>query len=110
MDAKGVIEDAQQGIVHAEGCRGRGIYTPQGQAAELAVRRQADAWGVDDVARVDVDGTTAVVALYDGPSDRDKVVEYEVALEKITTEGVVSSCGDAPGPKKGWAAVEVTRR
>ena len=110
VDAKGVIEDAQQGIVHAEGCRGRGIYTPQGQAAELAVRRQADAWGVDDVARVDVDGTTAVVALYDGPSDRDKVVEYEVALEKITTEGVVSSCGDAPGPKKGWAAVEVTRR
>ena len=89
---------------------GRGIYTPQGQAAELAVRRQADAWGVDDVARVDVDGATAVVALYDDPSDRDQVVEYEVTLEKITTEGVVSSCGDAPGSKKGWAAVEITRR
>lgn len=110
VEAKGVVEDAQKGIVHAEGCRGRGIYTPPAQVAELAVRRESDAWGVDDIARIDVDGTTAVVALDDGTSERGGVVEYEVALEKIITEGVVSSCGDAPGPKKGWAAVGVTRR
>ena len=27
-----------------------------------------------------------------------------VALEKTVTDGVISSCGDEPGPKKGWRA------
>lgn len=112
VETKAVIEEAQRGIIHAEGCRGRGIYPAAAQVAELAVRREANSWGANDIARVELgdDSARAVVTLADGPVAGGAEAEYEVALERIVTQGVVSSCGDAPGPKKGWAAVEVRRR
>nr|WP_120491508.1 sucrase ferredoxin [Corynebacterium lactis] len=114
VETKGVITDALSGTLHEEGLRGRGIYPAPGQVAELAVRRHAGVWGLDDVARVEVDeagageeGPSAVVTLADGAGSDATGAEYKVALERIVTQGVVSSCGEAPGPKKGWAAVSV---
>lgn len=112
METKHVIDDALVGKLHAEGCRGRGIYSVPGQVAELAVREETGRWGVADVTSVEVsevvDGTaTATVSLCDDAKSATGM-KYTVALEQIVTEGVVSSCGDEPGPKKGWAARSVT--
>lgn len=102
---KDALDAAEQGTLYADGCRGRGIYKAQGQVAELAAREALGEWSLDAVESVQVadagTGTAiATVSLYDGRA-------IEVALEQIVTDGVVSSCGDEPGPKKGWAAVGV---
>lgn len=143
METKHVLDDALVGKLHAQGYRGRGIYSAPGQVAELAVREATGAWGVSDIASVEVSEVvhghaTAVVSLRDAfsaenaqsrnaeGSDSGQVGadsgshqgaetttatgrKYTVAVEEIVTEGVVSSCGDEPGPKKGFAAREVTR-
>lgn len=53
---KDVIEQAQEGIIAAEGCRGRGIYKPPQQVADLAARTHWDKWRADDIATVEVIG------------------------------------------------------
>ena len=123
-----VIRDAAGGVLHANGCRGRGVWDARGQVAELAAREEAGEWAMDAVAGVDVaDVVGAVLADGEGtgdpeildrlreilvkvPADAAAVVAFAdgrrfgVTLEKTVTEGVISSCGDEPGPKKGWRA------
>ena len=102
---------------------------------DLAAREEAGEWALDAVAAVTVsDVADAVLAdhgvehhspemvgrlrgvLVHAPAaDAAAVVEFDggrtfgVALGKTVTEGVVSSCGDAPGPKKGWRALAAAR-
>lgn len=113
VQTKELIESIHRGQLYAPGCRGRGIYSPQGQVAELAVRTQTQSWGIADIDEVvELAGAATapryLVTLSDA-SDQPGT-QYEVALERIITEDVVSSCGEAPGPKKGWVAQSVTRR
>lgn len=103
---KDVIEQAQQGIIAAEGCRGRGIYKPPQQVADLAARTHWNKWRADDIAIVEVVGELDPVGSTVRVTAADGAVA-EVTVHQIVTEGVVSSCGDEPGPKKGWAATEV---
>ena len=129
VETKQMLDDASSGILHAGGCRGRGVWDARGQVAELAARGEVDEWAIDAVAAVDVaDVVDAVLdeggghlpetlerlrgVLVQAPAaDAAAVVEFDdgrtvgVALEQTVTEGVVSSCGDAPGPKKGWRAL-----
>ena len=94
------------GVVDLEAARGRSVWPGPGQVAELAVRRQLDARGVDDVtavARAD-DGWT--VALADGR-------RWHVAVERRTTGAArPESCGKKPAPVEPYVAgalVELTR-
>ena len=130
VETNEMLHDASSGVLHASGCRGRGVWDARGQVAELAAREESGEWRLDAVAAVAVsDVADAVLAdgeeklspemlrrlrgvLVDAPAaDAAAVVEFDdgrafgVALEKMVTEGVVSSCGDAPGPKKGWRAL-----
>ncbi len=133
VETNEMLHDASSGVLHSGGCRGRGVWDARGQVAELAAREEADEWGIDAVASVTVSGVVdAVLAdagehspemlgrlrgvLVHAPAaDAAAVVEFDdgrcfgVALEKMVTEGVVSSCGDAPGPKKGWRALAAER-
>ncbi|WP_295625587.1 sucrase ferredoxin [uncultured Corynebacterium sp.] len=126
-----MLDDAYSGVLHRGGCRGRGVWDPRGQVAELAARETAGEWGMDAVASVESsDVVDAVLAdgahgggllpevveglrsvfVGDPAADAAAVVAFAdgrrfgVALRRIVTEGVLSSCGDAPGPKKGWRA------
>lgn len=98
VEMKEMLDDATRGVLHANGCRGRGVWSAPGQVAELAARRELGQWEIAAVTSVTVTGASAVVEFTDGR-------RVGVELEKIVTEGVISSCGDAPGPKKGWRAV-----
>lgn len=129
-DTDSVIRDAAAGVLHANGCRGRGVWEPRGQVAELAAREEAGEWAMDAVVSVAVSGVAdAVLSDVAGDGDPgvlDKLREvlvrapaadaaavvgfgdgrsFGVALEETVTDGVISSCGDEPGPKKGWRAV-----
>ncbi|MFD5869440.1 sucrase ferredoxin [Corynebacterium sp. NPDC060344] len=101
-----MLVDASSGVLHPAGCRGRGVWDPRGQVAELAAREAIGEWGIDAVASVEVSDAEA-----GGESDAKAVVGFgdgrkvAVELAKTVTDGVVSSCGDAPGPKKGWRAL-----
>lgn len=130
-----VIRDAAEGVLHEEGCRGRGVWGAAGQAAELAARAAAGQWGLGAVESVTVADTVADLvgeavagaaggaaegSLADGDATRGigdtaeavALVEFAdgrrhlVGVEPIVTDGVISSCGDDPGPKKGWRALE----
>lgn len=129
VETKQMLDDASSGVLHAGGCRGRGVWDARGQVAELAARGEVDEWAIDAVAAVDVaDVVDAVldegaghspetlerlrgVLVHAPAADAAAVVEFDdgrtvgVALEQTVTEVVVSSCGDAPGPKKGWRAL-----
>lgn len=106
MAIKDVIDQAKQGVIAAEGCRGRGIFKPPQQVADLAARAHWGKWRADDIATVkvlgklDTSGSTIRVTAIDGSI-------AEVVVRQIVTEGVVSSCGDEVGPKKGWVVTEV---
>ncbi|WP_448851509.1 sucrase ferredoxin [Corynebacterium sp. 335C] len=112
-----VLEAAAEGRLDPAGCRGRGTWSAQGQVAELAVRQRIGAWGLDDVIRAGVGGGGGDGAGGDGAGggvvDAWCLVEladgrrFRVGLERVVTEGVISSCGDEPGPKKGWRAASV---
>ena len=135
VETNQMLHDASSGVLHSGGCRGRGVWDARGQVAELAAREEAGEWALDAVAAVTVsDVADAVLAdhgvehhspemierlrgvLVHAPAaDAAAVVEFDggrtfgVALGKTVTEGVVSSCGDAPGPKKGWRALAAAR-
>ena len=130
-----MLHDASSGVLHSGGCRGRGVWDARGQVAELAAREEAGEWALDAVAAVTVsDVADAVLADHGVEHHSPEMIErlrgvlvhapaaaaaavvefgggrtFGVALGKTVTEGVVSSCGDAPGPKKGWRALAAAR-
>lgn len=124
-----MLDDAYASTLHRNGCRGRGVWDARGQVAELAARGEAGEWGIDAVVAVHADDVEGAVFGADPDETPDVLAQvsdvlvhapgadaaavvafadgrrYGVALGKMVTEGVVSSCGDAPGPKKGWRAL-----
>ncbi|QIK66769.1 sucrase ferredoxin [Nocardioides sp. HDW12B] len=85
------LEDVAAGVVDLEGARGRSVWPGPAQVAELAVRRELDARGVDDVTAVvradtDVRGEW-VVSLHDGR-------RWQVSVERRATGASrPESCG-----------------
>lgn len=102
-----VIREAADHRIEPTGCRGRGVWSAQGQVAELAVRRETGAWGCDDVIEV----TERDDADSGGPDSSEVRLRsgrrFVVKLNHTPVEGVVSSCGDAPAAKKCWVAGEL---
>ncbi len=103
-DAGTVLSGIAAGVVDLEGARGRSVWPGPGQVAELAVRRQLDARGVDDVvavARVD-DGWR--VTLADGR-------RWQVTIERRKTDAVrPESCGKKPAAVEPYVATELVER
>lgn len=89
-----MFEQAREGMFFYPGNRGRTTLTPQGQVAELAVVAALQEAGeqvpMDALATED-----AIVSHRDGR-------RWEVALERVEVDGVVSSCGGAPKRGKAW--------
>lgn len=96
-EADAMLRAAAEHRLDPTGCRGRGLWGPRGQVAELAAREAAGAWGLDDVLAVDESPAAPVVRLRSGR-------RYAVPLEEVATPGVLGSCGDAPAVQRGWVA------
>ncbi len=87
--------------------RGRGLWSPRGQVAELAVAEQLLRAGEDlrygqlNVAAEPADAAAAVTVRHaDGRA-------WEVDLEQREVSGVISSCGDEPKTSRAWVAAGV---
>ncbi|AZM49167.1 sucrase ferredoxin [Streptomyces sp. WAC 06738] len=103
---KEVVESLASGLVVPEGCRGRSTWERQGQAAELAVRRLAGAYGVDDLSVVrtegggdaEGDGWLVTVAHRDGRA-------WDVPIApRAAAVATPASCGAAPVAQTRMAA------
>ncbi|AUH40087.1 sucrase ferredoxin [Streptomyces sp. CMB-StM0423] len=115
---KEVVESLASGLVVPEGCRGRSTWERQGQAAELAVRRLAGAYGADDlsVVRTDVVRTdvvrTDVVRAEGGGGDgwlvtvahRDGRAWDVPVAPRAAAVATPASCGAAPVAQTRMAA------
>lgn len=102
--AAALVESALQGDYFYPGNRGRGLYGPRGQVAELAVARELlEAGEVLRFGELDVSDAddAPVVTHIDGRS-------WAVGLERQEVTGIVSSCGDKPKGGSVWVAQSVT--
>ncbi len=104
-NAAPTLESVAAEIVPIESARGRSVWPGPGQVAELAVRRELGARGVDDVmtvARADGDVRGAwVVSLRDGR-------RWQVAVERRDTGAVrPESCGKKPAPVEPYVALDL---
>lgn len=96
-----MYEASLRGEMFLPGARGRGIYSPQGQVAELAVAQQlVQAGETVRIGELAVEGTTVM-----HPDGR----KFEVELETTVTDGVMGSCGDEPKRGTSWVAVGITK-
>ena len=91
-----MITAAAKGKYFYPANRGRGIFGPRGQVAELAVARSLIDAG-EDLSYGQLTATDG------GEVSHTDGRRWRVALEEREAEGVVSSCGDAP--KTGQAIV-----
>lgn len=116
-DAARITERALYGMFSVQGNRGRGIYGPTGQVAELAVAslvgesQETLRWG--DLSVVPA-GEVESAAVGGGESvEAWERVEHEdgrtwvVGLACRRVDGVVASCGTLPKQGKVWEAVRV---
>ncbi|WJY67402.1 Sucrase/ferredoxin-like protein [Corynebacterium auris] len=107
-----MLAEAMRGLFFVPGNRGRGIYSPVGQAAEIAVAAhlaeagQRVMYGQLRIAAEEKGEEEAAVTVADTTSG----AEYEVRLRRHEASGIISSCGDAPKDGAYWAAEEVAPR
>lgn len=80
--------------------RGRGTFDARGQVAEIAVAEVFGGAIAPASLQVDVEEDSVLVTHPEGRS-------WNVELERIEVEGVVSSCGDQPKTGKAWVARQV---
>lgn len=105
--ASALVDAALTGDYFLPGNRGRGLYGPPGQVAELAVAEKLLAAGEPlrfghlSVAEGGGESPAPVVTHVDGRS-------WTVVLGRREVDGVVSSCGDAPKRGSAWVAESVT--
>ncbi|MGP6173872.1 sucrase ferredoxin [Corynebacterium sp. A21] len=98
--ASALVATAQRGEFFLPGNRGRGLWRPEDQVAELAVALELiDAGRSLYYGDLAVEG--GVVTHADGRS-------WTVELKKQEVTGVVSSCGDEPKVGSAWVAVSVS--
>ena len=98
--ASAMVNYAMAGRYFLPGNRGRGLFSPRGQVAELAVAAQlVEAGERLEYGQLRADDER--VTHLDGRS-------WTVTMDKREVDDVVSSCGDKPKTGSVWEAVEVT--
>jgi len=102
-----LVSSALSGTWFQPGNRGRGLYGPRGQVAEVAVAGhltdRADTAGdlhFGELTVVDESQDPVVVAHSDGRS-------WEVTVAQQEVDGIISSCGDRPKSGTVWVATDV---
>ncbi|QGU06512.1 Sucrase/ferredoxin-like protein [Corynebacterium occultum] len=99
--ASALVAWAQRGEFFLFGNRGRGLWRPTGQVAELAVARKLiDAGEPLHYGDLTV-AEEGLVTHHDGR-------RWRVEMEKQEVTGVVSSCGDEPKVGSAWVAVSIS--
>ncbi|WP_291313146.1 sucrase ferredoxin [Corynebacterium sp. UBA2622] len=105
-----MISDAMRGMFFVPGNRGRGIFSPPAQVAEIAVAAHLAREGVRvqygqlEIAAEDTREDSGDVRVRDTGSGE----EYSVELRLREAGGVIASCGAEPKKGKYWEAVEVS--
>ncbi|WP_342319083.1 sucrase ferredoxin [Corynebacterium mayonis] len=98
-----MLGDAMRGTFFVPGNRGRGIYGPLGQTAEIAVATHLAEKGVRveyGQLRVVEEDATGRVMVKDSHTDE----LYRVELSKQKAFGIMSSCGAEPKAGQYWVA------
>lgn len=98
--ATALVDAALAGEYFLPGNRGRGLYDPVGQVAELAVATSLTEAG-ETLRFGDLAADGDVVTHTDGR-------RWTVAMKKQEVTGVVSSCGDAPKTGTSWVAEQIS--
>lgn len=98
--ATALVDAALAGEYFLPGNRGRGLYGPVGQVAELAVATSLTEAG-ETLRFGDLAADGDVVTHTDGR-------RWTVAMKKQEVTGVVSSCGDAPKTGTSWVAEQIS--
>lgn len=105
--AASTLDEVGAGVVDLGAARGRSVWPGPGQVAELAVRRQLDARGIDDVTTVVRADDGWTVTLADGR-------RWQVTVERRATGTTrPESCGKKSAPVEPYVAttvVALTRR
>lgn len=105
-----MIADAMRGMFFVPGNRGRGIFSPAAQTAEIAVAAHLAHGGVRvqygqlDIIAEDTGEEQGAVEVRDSESGEC----YAVELRRREARGVIASCGAEPKNGKYWEAVEVS--
>lgn len=94
-----VVAAAFAGVVAIDGLRGRSVYSPAAQAAEIAVRERIEA-GPAELSVLEADGTI-IVSHIDGRS-------WRVAMASRSLPARPASCGAAPKPVEAVSVVSLT--
>lgn len=95
-----LFQSALDNKIFLPGNRGRGTFDARGQVAEIAVAEVFGGAIAPASLQVDVEEDSVLVTHPEGRS-------WNVELERIEVEGVVSSCGDQPKTGKAWVARQV---
>lgn len=95
-----LFQSALDNKLFLPGNRGRGTFDARGQVAEIAVAEVFGGAIAPASLQVDVEEDSVLVTHPEGRS-------WNVELERIEVEGVVSSCGDQPKTGKAWVARQV---
>ena len=120
-----MVESARRGELFYPANRGRGIWSPQGQVAELAVARELITTGeavpygalqVEEPAAGDSEAETTEVEAENAESATAATVRvshrdgraWDVELLSRVVDGIVASCGKPPKSDTVWEAVRVS--
>jgi hypothetical protein len=96
-EAAAVVAEALAGRIELDHFRGRATYSPEVQAADIAVRRAFGLSGIDDLHLVEADGGTVRF--------RDVTGREHVAIAEQRSGPVVpASCGADPEPQVAFSA------
>ncbi|MFI5505020.1 Sucrase ferredoxin-like protein [Corynebacterium kutscheri] len=98
--AKQLYRTVYLGQFYVPGARGRGIYSPADQVAEVAVAQQLIERG-EALSLGQLSVADSVVTHTDGR-------QWKVLVERIAVDNVLPSCGTAPKPGKAWVARSIT--
>ena len=96
-EAPGVVAEALAGRIELDHFRGRATFSPEVQAADIAVRRAFGLGGVEDLHRVAAEGGSV---RFRDTTGREHVAVVEQRLGPV----VPASCGAEPEPQAAFSA------
>ncbi|MDN8576849.1 sucrase ferredoxin [Corynebacterium sanguinis] len=106
-----MIADAMRGQYFVPGNRGRGIFSPAAQTAEVGVAAQLAAegtritYGQLQVVGEEVGEDEARIKLIDASTN----ATFDVTMRRSAVSGVISSCGDEPKEGVVWGVEKIAR-